>query len=174
MSSPLRSLCSFFLNSLVQGGFDGFGKDSEPLRPKEERTVDVKGGACKNALLAADWIVIPVPPEDFGTQGLRMIHQGIEQAQRMNPSLQLVGHLVTRFDSRLLIHRRYEGKLRQLYGPNVLETVIPEASAFKVSLACRQPVAFFSPRSSAARLTSQLGREILDRIAGQTQRTNVG
>lgn len=127
-----------------------------------------------NALLAADWIVIPVPPEDFGTQGLRVIHQGIEQAQRMNPSLQLLGHLVTRFDSRLLIHRRYEGKLRQLYGPNVLETVIPEASAFKVSLACRQPVAFFSPRSSAARLTSQLGREILNRIAGQTQKTNVG
>jgi chromosome partitioning protein len=70
-----------------------------------------------NALLAADWIVIPVPPEDFGTQGLRVIHQGIEQAQKNESSLQLLGHLVTRFDSRLLIHRRYEGKLRQLYGP---------------------------------------------------------
>jgi chromosome partitioning protein len=127
-----------------------------------------------NALLAANWIVIPVPPEDFGTQGLRVIHEGIEQAQKLNPSLQLLGHLVTRFDSRLLIHRRYEGKLRQLYGAQVMETVIPEASAFKVSLACRQPVPYFSSRTAAARLTSQLSREILDRIAGQTNKANVG
>ena len=92
----------------------------------------------------------------------------------MNDTVLVWGQLVKRFDSGLRTHRGYEGKLRQQYGSNVLETVIPEESAFKVSMACRQPVAFFSPRSSAARLTSQLGREILDRIAGQTQRTNVG
>ena len=116
-----------------------------------------------NAMLAADQVVIPVPPEDFGTQGLRLIHQGIEQASRLNPRLQLLGHLVTRCDSRLLIHQQYQSKLRQLFGAGVLDTVIPEAVAFKVSLACRQPVSKYSPRSSAARLTAQLSHEILQR-----------
>ena len=46
----------------------------------------------------------------------------------------------------------------------MLATVIPEASAFKVALARRQPVNYDSARSKATDLTSQFGREILQRI----------
>ena len=98
-----------------------------------------------NALLAADFVLIPVPPEDFGTQGLRVVHQAIEQARQLNGRLQLLGHLVTRFDRRLLVHQAYEQRLRKLYGQTVLTTVIPEASAFKVALARRTPVTFACP-----------------------------
>ena len=117
-----------------------------------------------NALLAADHVVVPVPPEDFGTQGLRTVHQAIENARQLNPRLHLLGHLVTRHDRRLLIHRSYEAKLRQRFGATVFQTVIPEASAFKVALACRKPVWFHAPQSRAAELTFRLAREILDRI----------
>jgi len=119
-----------------------------------------------NALLAAEGVLIPVPPEDFGTQGLRPVHQAIERARFLNPRLALLGHVVTRSDGRLLIHRTYEQQLRRLYGDSVLQTVIPEASAFKVALACRQPVSHYAPRSKAARLTSQLSQEILKRLRG--------
>ena len=116
------------------------------------------------ALLASTHVVIPVPPEDFGTQGLRAVHQAIVQAQRLNPALRLLGHLVTRSDRRLLVHRTYERRLREVYGDDVLETVVPEAAAFKLALACRQPVGDHRPRSTAAQLTSQLAREILARV----------
>ena len=33
-----------------------------------------------NALLAADEVIIPVPPEDFGAQGLRAVHQAVDHA----------------------------------------------------------------------------------------------
>jgi chromosome partitioning protein len=75
-----------------------------------------------NALLAADFVIIPVPPEDFGTQGLRPVHQAIGNARLLNPRLELLGHLVTRYDGRLLVHRTYEQKLRQMYGTTVLQT----------------------------------------------------
>ena len=117
-----------------------------------------------NALVAADFVLIPVPPEDFGTQGLRPVHQAIESARLLNPRLGLLGHLVTRYDGRLLVHRTYEQKLRRLYGTTVLQTVVPEASAFKVALACRQPVSHYAPRSKAALVMGQLGQEIVDRI----------
>ena len=120
--------------------------------------------ACSwNALLAADFVIIPVPPEDFGTQGLRPVHQAITNAKNLNPRLRLLGHLVTRFDRRLLIHQTYEQKLRDLYGKSVLDTLVPEASAFKVALACRQPVTYCSPRSKAASAIRQLASEIIDR-----------
>jgi chromosome partitioning protein len=117
------------------------------------------------ALVASDFVIIPVPPEDFGTQGLRAVHQSIEQARRLNPSLRRLGHLVTRFDRRLLVHRSYEERLRELYGNMVFDTVIPEASAFKVALACRKPVEMYSPRARAARLTRELRQEIVLRAS---------
>lgn len=120
------------------------------------------------ALVAADYVLIPVPPEDFGTQGLRAVHQTIEHARRLNPKLRRLGHLISRSDRRLLIHRAYEQRVRELYQGNVLETVVPEASAFKVSLASRSPVEFDMPNSLAAKLTRELTREILDRINDKT------
>lgn len=122
-----------------------------------------------NALVAANYVVIPFTAEDFGAQGLRVVHQAIENARLLNPDLHLLGHLVTRFDARLLVHRSYENKLRALYGNTVLTTVIPEASAFKVALACRQPVSHYSPSSRAAEITAELGRELLARAAGPTE-----
>lgn len=120
------------------------------------------------ALLAADYVVIPVPPEDFGTQGLRVVHQALEQARALNPQVSLLGHLVTRSDSRLLIHQAFEQKLRQLYGADVLDTVIPEVAAFKVALAARTPVNLHRPRSTAAHLTTRLAHEIVVRMNGRT------
>ena len=123
-----------------------------------------------SAMIAADWVIIPVTPEDFGTQGLRAVHQAVENAQLLNPNLQRLGHLVTRSDGRLLIHKFYERRLRRLYGDLVLDNFMPELSAFKVAVAHRTPVELHRRRSRAARLTQNLCREILDRTDGLTQR----
>ncbi len=125
------------------------------------------------AMLSANSVIIPVPPEDFGTQGLRAVHQTIDQARKLNPDLRRLGHLLTRHDGRLLIHQSYSKRLREIYGEMVLETVIPEASAFKVALACRLPVENYSPRSKAAEATRNLSGEILRRIEGRDQNRQV-
>jgi chromosome partitioning protein len=118
-----------------------------------------------NALLAADFVVIPVPPEDFGTQGLRVVHQAIDHARQLNPKLQLLGHLVTRYDGRLLVHQTYEQRLRTLYGQAVFSTLIPEAVAFKLSLAQRAPVSLACPDTKAALATRALAEELRERMA---------
>ena len=125
------------------------------------------------SMVAADYVLIPVPPEDFGTQGLLSVHQCVGQARQLNPRLRRLGHLITRCDGRLLVHRMYEQKLREMYGPMVMDTVIPEASAFKVALARRQPVQFHDPKSKAAGLTNSLAREILDRISMDEKKRRV-
>lgn len=116
-----------------------------------------------SALIAADWVVIPVNPEDFGTQGLRAVHEAIENARVLSPTLRRLGHLVTRSDGRLLIHKFYERGLRKKYGNLVLDSFLSELAAFKMAVAERSPVEFHAPKSRAARLTRELSREILDR-----------
>lgn len=121
--------------------------------------------ASWNAMLASDHVVIPVPPEDFGAQGLRVVHQAIDQASRLNPRLHLAGHLVTRYDGRLAVHRAYLQKLRTLYSETVFASVVPEASAFKVALTCRTPVSHHMPGSKAAKVMGQVADELRARIA---------
>jgi chromosome partitioning protein len=117
-----------------------------------------------NAMLASNFVVIPVPPEDFATQGLRTVHQAIEEARLLQPDLTMLGHLVIRHDGRLLVHRSYEQQLRLLYGETIFATVIQEASAFKVALSCRQPVNYYAPSSRASSLMSSLAEEMLRRM----------
>ncbi len=117
-----------------------------------------------NAMIAAEHVLIPIPPEDFGTQGIRAVHQAVAQVRILNPTLRRLGHVITRSDRRMLVHRSYEARLRALYGELVMQTTIPELSAFKVALACRKPVEMSDPRSQAAIATRQLADEILERI----------
>jgi len=125
------------------------------------------------AMVATDYILIPVPPEDFGTQGLRAVHQAIGNVRKLNPDIRRLGHLITRSDRRLLVHRSYEERLRKVYPEMVMGTVIPELSAFKVSQARRQPVEYLDSNSQAADLTRALAREILDRIGMEQKQQEV-
>lgn len=122
-----------------------------------------------NAMIAAEYVLIPIPPEDFGTQGIRAVHQAVANARTLNPALRRLGHLVTRSDRRMLVHRAYEATLRELYGELVLSTTIPELTAFKVSLACRKPVQMHAPKSKAAIKTLELAHEIIHRIESRNQ-----
>ena len=117
-----------------------------------------------NALIASDFVIIPVPPEDFGAQGLRVVHQAIEHAQLLNPELRLLGHLITRMDRRLILHQTYERKLRKQYGDSIFTAVFPEANDFKLALSSRLPVTQRIPKSRAAAKMSTIGLELLARI----------
>ena len=116
-----------------------------------------------NAMLASDYVVVPLPPEDFGTQGLRAVAQAIERAQILNPRLTQLGKVVTRYDRRLVLHRTYERKLRAIYESSVFETTIPEATAFKVALARRQPVPYYNSRCKATLQIAAFGNEMIRR-----------
>ncbi len=127
-----------------------------------------------NALLATQQVLIPVNPEDFGAQGLRAVHQAIDHARQLNPVLRRLGHLVTRYDRRLLIHRSYEEQLRILYPHLVLQTAIYELNAYKVALACRMPVENYRAKTPAAAAMRELVEEIFLRLAAKEKRRIAG
>ncbi len=123
-----------------------------------------------SSIIAASHVLVPVPPEDFSVQTLHVVDTAIQNARVLNPNLALLGYLVTRANSRLLVHQFFEQKLRKLYGNDILRTVLSELSAYKVALACRQPVSYFKRRSKAGDLTLQLGHEILHQLNEKTQK----
>jgi chromosome partitioning protein len=117
------------------------------------------------ALLASDFVVVPVIPEDFSSQGLVYVQQAIDRAlTTKNPKLRLLGYMLTVYEKRIGIHGAYEKLLRSQYEDLVLENVMPLNTAFKEAVSRRRPIFIDKPKSAAATMTNALCQEILDRV----------
>jgi chromosome partitioning protein len=117
-----------------------------------------------NALLAADFVMVPLQPEDFGAQGITHIQRAIDLAlEKYNPKLRMLGYLVT-LRQRLAIHDAYERQLRDLYGSYVFDAVFPLKKDFKEAIAERTPIHFLLPKRAAAKDVKAIADEILRRV----------
>ena len=121
-----------------------------------------------NALLASDYVAVPVIADDLGVQGLRAVQEAIALAQELNPGLKLLGQFLTKFDRRVGIHREFESVLRRIYGDQIFDTVTLEASAFKLAVNAKLPVTHYSSWSRATRQTRNLALEMIDRMDRHT------
>ena len=117
-----------------------------------------------NALLAADFVMVPLQAEDFGAQGITHIQRAIDAAlEKYNPNLRMLGYLIT-LRQRLAIHDAYEHQLRQLYGDLVFDAPFPMKKDFKEAIAQRAPIHFLKPKCGAAKDVNKIAEEILRRI----------
>jgi chromosome partitioning protein len=128
-----------------------------------------------SALVAADGVVVPVQPEDYGAQGLKAIRRTITRVRaEANAGLALIGYLVSMHNKSLSVHVTYEGYLRELHGEDVFATVIPQIKDYKEAVTFRKPIVEYKPRCAAAKATAALADEFLARldarIVGETRR----
>jgi chromosome partitioning protein len=118
------------------------------------------------ALSSADWVLIPVQPEDYGAQGLPAVRRSIELVRRVtNPRLRVLGLLVTLYQARRSLHQVYVDLLRQEYGTEVLSTPLPHAAELPESTMLRKPVVYHKPRGAAAKAVAALADELEARLA---------
>lgn len=118
-----------------------------------------------SALVAADAVVVPLQAEDYGAQGVVGIQRSIRRVQAgPNPSLVLLGLLITMFNKSLGVHKDYERSLRDIYGDSVFTAMVPLAKDFKEAVMIRKPVNLYKPRSLATRATIAVAEEIFSRL----------
>ena len=59
-----------------------------------------------NALVASDYVIIPMEPRVFALQGLGQLHNTIKRVQeRLNPSLKVLGILLIKYSNRTILNR---------------------------------------------------------------------
>lgn len=121
--------------------------------------------ASWSAMVAADGILVPVMPEDFGAQGLKKINRALAMVRaEANPALRLLGILASQCNPKLAIHAAYLEQLRNAYGDLVLATTIPIAADYKVAVTAGKPVGLLKPRSAAAKAVDALAAELVGRV----------
>ena len=117
------------------------------------------------ALVASDYLIVPLQPEDYGAQGIAEVQDSVARVvSGPNPGLRVLGYLITMVQARRSIHQLYEAQLRAAYGDDVFTARVPEATEFVEAVARRMPIAKYKPKGAAAKAVKALAEEVLARL----------
>ncbi|MEN6303343.1 MAG: ParA family protein [Armatimonadia bacterium] len=117
-----------------------------------------------NALAAADAVLIPVQCSYLAMQGLRQLLETIEAVRAHgNPSLRILGVLMTMYDPRTLHTQQVEDLLRENFGDFVFDTPIRRSVVFDYATVAGEPVTVHRPESAGAEAYMQIAQEVLAR-----------
>jgi chromosome partitioning protein len=117
-----------------------------------------------NALTGADEVLIPVQCSYLAMKGLKQLMRTVEGVrERANEDLKMLGILLTMYDARTLHSEEVEGRLRQHFGEEVFDTVIPRTVAFDYATVAATPLVHLRPESPGAEAYRNLAQEVMDR-----------
>ena len=117
-----------------------------------------------NALMAADSALIPIQCEFFALEGISELIATIDRIREtLQHPLRIEGILLTMFDDRTNLTRQVAADLREFFGNDVLQTVIPRSVRLAEAPSHGKPIVTYDVRSRGAESYIQLAKEILDR-----------
>jgi len=115
-----------------------------------------------NALVASDYLIVPLQCEYFAMEGLGHLLKTMGLVKnRLNPTLTLGGILLTMYDTRNLLSRRVSEEVRGHFGNLVFRTVIPRNVRLSESPSHGLPIILYDIRSRGAVSYMEPAREIL-------------
>lgn len=116
-----------------------------------------------NALVASDYVMIPVTIDDFALDGLSELAEQIENTKiNLNPELELMGCFVTQYTTGEGTDRQGEELLRRMEYP-VFDTHIRRTEKVKQATFARQPILLYSNRCAASVDYRKLTQEFIER-----------
>lgn len=120
-----------------------------------------------NALVAAQWLLVPVQAEYYAMEGLGQLMDVFGRVkQTMNPSLNLLGVLVTMYDSRTTLAEQVVKELRQYFGESVFSVLIPRNVRLAEAPSYGKPISEHDKWSKGARAYKQAAKELVKRTEG--------
>ncbi len=115
-----------------------------------------------NTLTAANGVIIPVQTQYFAMDGVVQLQETIKKVREdINPSLHVLGLVLTMYDRRTLISREVAEKVRGEVGERVFSTVIPVNVRLAQAPSHHKSIFEYDPGSSGARAYRELAKEVL-------------
>ncbi len=116
-----------------------------------------------NALVAAfSGVLIPIQCEYLALEGLTQLQQTIELVRsRLNRGLMVRGILMTMFDGRTNLSQQVVEQVRQHFGAQVFDSLIPRSVRLSEAPSYGQPISVYAPRSAGALAYQALAAELI-------------
>lgn len=118
-----------------------------------------------NALVASDYLIVPIQPSYFALEGTDDLLDTVEKVRaRPNPNLKVMGVLITLLDKRTTLARDIHEQIKGVFGEKVFDTVISKSVRLEESPAYKESIFTFAPNSSGAVEYARLCEEVLSRV----------
>ena len=118
-----------------------------------------------NALTAAAGAIIPAQADPYSLQGIAQLNSTAQTVKKYcNPSLSIMGIVITRFNGRAIIRREVAEMLEQIAAQlhtKLYKSRIRECTALVEAQAVKQSIYKYAPRSNAAADYKALVAEII-------------
>lgn len=117
-----------------------------------------------NALVAADKLIIPIQTEFYALEGVTKLLESMKRVKnRLNPSLEIFGILLTMYDGRTTLSRQVAAEVRNYFGKQVFETIIPRTVKLSEAPSYGIPITQYDPLGKGAISYTNLAKEVIQR-----------
>lgn len=115
-----------------------------------------------NALVAAHSVLIPIQCEFFALEGVSQLLDTVERVREsFQHPLKIEGVLLTMYDDRTNLTRQVADDLKEFFGHELFETVIPRSIKLAEAPSHGKPILLYDVRSKGAECYIKLAKEIL-------------
>jgi chromosome partitioning protein len=119
-----------------------------------------------NALVGAQWLLIPVQAEYYAMEGLGQLMDVFQRVkQTMNQNLQILGVLVTMYNKRTSLAEQVVQELKKYFGELVFKAHIPRNVRLAEAPSHGKPISEHDKWSKGARAYKQFTKEVLSRVS---------
>lgn len=124
------------------------------------------GALTLNSLVAADQLIIPLQTEYYALEGIAGMMDTVSRVKAsLNPNLNILGILLTMYDSRTRLSQEVEDNVREHFKELVFTTVIPRNVRLAEAPSYGQPIFEYAPTSQGAVSYRALAEEVVIRVS---------
>ncbi len=117
-----------------------------------------------NALCASRWVIVPVQCEYYALEGLSKLLKTIDIVKnRYNPYIDILGFLLTMFDSRTKLSNDVVNEVRNYFGKRCFDTIIPRNVRLSEAPSYGLPILLYDAKSVGAISYKNLAKEVIER-----------
>ncbi len=119
-----------------------------------------------NALVASDYVIMPLQAEFLPMRGLQSFMRFYERIKKLNSDLDILGILITRYDTRVGMSHKVVDEIMQeaALGPKLFDTKIRINNALARAQEKGQDIFAFDPESNGAMNYMSLAFEVQRRL----------
>jgi chromosome partitioning protein len=116
-----------------------------------------------NSMMASDYIIAPLEPSFLGLKGMSILASTIDQVKTMNTKLELMGVLITMFNSRTIHHQEVVSEIQSKYP--IFKSFIKRSIKFSDScLACRSIIDYAGEDFDGSQAYINLAKEVIEYV----------
>jgi chromosome partitioning protein len=119
-----------------------------------------------NALTSSTDVLVPVQTEYYAMEGLSQLLQVVQHIQGgLNPTLQIIGVLLTMYDSRTSLSEQVKEEIERVFGDIVFSTVIPRNIRLAEAPSHGKSIYEYDKWSKGSKAYKSLTKEVINRAS---------